>query len=122
MESATIDIATDLRERFEFAAVWFLERDDLIHGVEHALPDKEAKAVEILKNLRNSIDAIPASLMETAEELRSAGPEDFEKWLVHGVQVVGFGFYPVNATEFLTALNNTLQRKHDQSSMRGQLR
>jgi hypothetical protein len=102
------DIATDLKERFDFAAVWFLERDDLVYGVEHALPVEEAKAV--LQNLRDSVDGVPPPLIMAAEKLRTAWPEDFEKWLVHCVQVVGFGFYPANATEFLQALNNTVQR------------
>jgi hypothetical protein len=34
----------------------------------------------------------------------------FEKTLVHGVQVVGFGFFPTNATEFVEVLNRTVQR------------
>jgi hypothetical protein len=30
--------------------------------------------------------------------------------LTHGVQVVGFGFAPTTATEFLEALNRTVER------------
>jgi hypothetical protein len=30
--------------------------------------------------------------------------------LTHGAQVVGFGFSPVTATEFLEVLNRTVQR------------
>jgi hypothetical protein len=100
----------DLKERFDFAAIWFLERSDKMHGVEASLPDKDAKAVEILKSLRDSVDAIPPSLIRTAEALRTDAPEAFEKWLVHGVQAVGFGFYPESATEFVQALNNTVQK------------
>jgi hypothetical protein len=106
-----IDIATDLRNRFEFAAIWFLESNEQMHGLEASLPDKEAKAVEILDALRDSVDSIPPSLIRTAEELRTAWPEDFERWLVHGVQVVGFGYYPASASEFLKALNYTVQRE-----------
>jgi hypothetical protein len=43
--------------------------------------------------------------------LRTDTPEAFERWLVHGVQVVGFGFYPADATEFLKALNHTVERE-----------
>jgi hypothetical protein len=105
-----IGIATDLKERFDFAAIWFFERDDLIHGVEHALPDKEAKAVDILKNLLDSIDGIPSSLIKEATGLRDADPELFEKTLVHAVQVVGFGFFPADAAEFIEVFNRTVQR------------
>jgi hypothetical protein len=67
-----IDIATDLKERFDFAAIWFLERSDVMHGVEADLPDKDAKAVEILTNLRDSLNAIPPSLIDETERLRIA--------------------------------------------------
>jgi hypothetical protein len=38
--------------------------------------------------------------------------------LVHGVQVVGFGFLPISATGFVEVLNRTVQRDaqpHDQA-------
>jgi hypothetical protein len=106
-----IDIASDLKNRFELAALWFLERRDVMHGVEASLPDKDAKAVKILDILRDSVDIIPPSLIRTAEALRADTPDAFERWLVHGVQVVGFGFYPADATEFLRALNHTVERE-----------
>jgi hypothetical protein len=105
-----IDVASELKKRFDFAAIWFLDRCEKMHGLEASLSDKDAKAVEILKNLRDSVDAIPPSLIRTAEALRTDAPEPFEKWLVHGVQVVGFGFYPASATEFVQALNNSVQK------------
>ena len=106
-----IDITTDLKSRFDLAALWFFERSDLMDGVEASLPDRDAKAVEILKNLRDTVDSIPPSLIRTAEAFRADTPNAFEQWLVHGVQVVGFGFYPANATEFLQAFNHTVQRE-----------
>ena len=105
------DLSTDLKQRFDFAAFWFLDYCEKFYGLEAALPDKEAKAVEILNMLRDSVDSISPQLIRTAEALRTDAPEAFEKWLVHGVQVVGFGFYPASATEFLKALNNTMQRE-----------
>jgi hypothetical protein len=61
-----IDIATDLKERFDSAAIWFFERHQLRYGVESdtALSDKDAKAVEILEALRDSVEAIPLSLIK----------------------------------------------------------
>jgi hypothetical protein len=107
------DIATDLKERFYWAAIWFFERHALIHGIDTAtkLPAKDAKAVELLEALRDSVDAIPPSLIVATEDLRNAVPDAFERWLVHGVQVVGFGYYPTSATKFLKALNHTVQRE-----------
>jgi hypothetical protein len=103
-----IDITTDLKERFDFATIWFLECSDVMHGVEADLPDEDAKAVDILTNLRDSVDAIPPSLIDETDRLRTADPELFESTLVRGVQVVGFGFYPATATEFVRVLNQTL--------------
>jgi hypothetical protein len=68
--------------------------------------------------LRDTIDAIPPSLIKETEELRDAWPELFETTLVHGVQVVGFGFLPISATGFVEVLNRTVQRdaqSHDQA-------
>ncbi len=45
-------------------------------------------------------------------------PESFETALAHGVQVVGFGFFPASATGFVEVLNRTVQRDaraHDQA-------
>jgi hypothetical protein len=106
------DIATDLKDRFYWAAICFFERHALLHGIDTAteLPAKDAKAVELLEALRDSVHAMPPSLIVATEDLRNAGPDAFESWLVHGVQVVGFGYYPTSATEFLQALNNSVQR------------
>jgi hypothetical protein len=108
-----IDIASDLKSRFYWAAIWFFERHDMKYGVESGfhLEARHAKAVEILDALHDSVDIIPRSLIRTAEALRTDTPDAFERWLVHGVQVVGFGFYPTDAIEFVKALNNTLQRE-----------
>jgi len=74
------------------------------------LTDDEARAVKIFETLRETVDAIPPSLIKATEELRAAWPELFETNLVHGVQVVGFGCFPTSATEFVDALNRTVQR------------
>jgi hypothetical protein len=53
---------------------------------------------------------IPPPLIEASATLRNAAPDLFEKMLMHGVQVVGFGFTPNTATEFLEVLNRSIQR------------
>jgi hypothetical protein len=108
------DIASDLRQRFDFAVLWFHEKCELDGSLDEDtivdLTDDEARAVKILEALRDSVDAIPSSAIKTAEELRDADPVLFEKTLVHGVQVVGFGFSPTSATEFIEVLSRTVQR------------
>jgi hypothetical protein len=109
------DIASDLRNRFDFAVLWFHEKCELDSTLldEDAivdLTDDEARAINILEALCDTIDAIPPSLIKETEDLRDAWPELFETTLVHGVQVVGFGFFPTSATAFVEALNRPVQR------------
>jgi hypothetical protein len=106
------DIATDLKERFDFAMLWFLEQYEVMPDGRSAtdLSEKDAQAVDILEMLRDTVDAIPPSLIEATETLRDAQPDLFEKTLMHGVQSVGFGFSPTSTTEFLEVLNRTVQR------------
>jgi hypothetical protein len=74
------------------------------------LSEDDAKAVDILEMLGDTVDAIPPSLIKEAEALREVKPDLFEKTLMHGVQTVGFGFFPTSATDFLEVLNRTVQR------------
>jgi hypothetical protein len=112
MDDLLTDIAADLRDRFEGAIIWFYERSEVMSDGESApdLLDDEAKAVELLRALLDTVDAIPPSLIAATETVRTTAPDSFEMMLVHGVQVVGFGFAPTTATEFLEALNRTVER------------
>jgi hypothetical protein len=75
------DIAGDLRERFDFAVLWFHEKCELDPNSlldEHAtidLTDDETRDVKILEILRDTIDAIPTALIKETEELRDAWPD-----------------------------------------------
>jgi hypothetical protein len=110
------DIVSDVRARLDFAVLWFhemceLDPNSFLDG--HTIVDltgEEARAVKILETLSDTIDAIPPSLIKQTEEVRDAWPELFEATLVHGVQVVGFGFFPTTATEFVEVLNRTVHR------------
>jgi hypothetical protein len=112
METVMTDIATDLTERFDFAIIWFYERYEVLPDGQSVtdLSVEDSKAVELLKTLSDTVGAIPPTLIEASEKLRDAAPDLFEKMLVHGVQVVGFGFAPTTATDFLETLNWTVQR------------
>jgi len=112
MDDSLIDIAADLRDRFVGAIVWFYERSEVMSDGESDpdLSDDDAKAVELLKALLATVDAIPPALVKSSETLRDAAPDLFEKLFTHGVQVVGVGVAPTTATEFLEALNRTVER------------
>jgi hypothetical protein len=111
-----IDITTDLKGRFEFAKLHYLEKweTDGVGPDGDVTPDiwtdDERKAIGLFEKLHDTVGVIPPSLIETAEKLRSVAPEVFEHTLVLGVQVVGFGFFASGATEFVEALNRTVQR------------
>ena len=105
------DFSTDLKERFDFAAHVRLEAYKVLPDgktIERSLEDE--CFIDVFEELRDSVDVVPPELVNAAEQLRNAAPELFEKWLVHGVQVIGPNFMPNNATEFVNALNSTGQR------------
>jgi hypothetical protein len=116
MEHPMADIATDLKEIFQSIQLYHLEKWEM-YGVNPdgmSIPDvwtdEENDAIDLLKILHDTVDAIPATLMKATEEVRNDAPELFEKLLLHGVQVVGFDFHPTSATEFVEVLNRTVQR------------
>ncbi len=110
-----IDISADLKSRFDGGVFWFLEKWE-IYGVNpdgesipDVLTDKEHRALDILENLSKTVAAVPPSAIKRTEQLYNAvGEEKYEKLAMRGVQVVGFGFYPNDATEFVEALNGSL--------------
>jgi hypothetical protein len=103
--------ATDLKKHFSSFQHWHLEKWEM-YGVNpdgKSIPDvwtdEENKAIDILTVLRDTIDEILPSLMNTTEEFRTAEPQLFERTLLHRLQIVGFVFFPKNAKEFVEALN-----------------
>jgi hypothetical protein len=118
-----IDLATELKERFQCIQLNHLEKWEM-YGVNPdgmSIPDvwtdEENDAIDLLKTLQDTVDAIPAALMKATEKLRNDAPELFDKLLLHGVQVVGFDFHPASATEFVEVLNRTVQRDMAQQSV-----
>jgi hypothetical protein len=106
------DIVADIRDRFEGAIIWFYERYEILPDGQSVsdLSGEDSKAAELFKALLATVDAIPPPLIKSLEALRNAAPNLFEKMLVHGVQIVGSGFTLTTATEFLEALNRTVER------------
>jgi hypothetical protein len=106
-----IDLASDLKERFDWAMYQCQEAYVVLpDGKSFERSDEDERLIGVFKNLYDSVDAIPSSLIETAEQLRAAAPEFFEKYLVHGIRVIGPDFTPTSATEFVEVLNRTVQR------------
>jgi hypothetical protein len=83
MNDSLIDIAADLRDRFEFAIIWFYERSEVMSDGESDpdLSDDDAKAVKLLKALLDTVDAIPPMLIEASETLQATAPDLFERML-----------------------------------------
>jgi hypothetical protein len=106
MEFMMTDIASDLRQRFVWAMDVCLEAYEVLpDGRSFVRSDRDERAIELFKNLHDSVDAIPPALIEATEKLRCAEPESFEKALAHSVKAVGCGFLPASATEFVEALH-----------------
>jgi hypothetical protein len=59
--------------------------------------------------LRDSVDAIPPSLIQATEELRTAVRDEFEAALVRRIKLVGSEFLPACAAEFVEVLNKSVQ-------------
>jgi hypothetical protein len=101
---------TDLKKIFDAAmfdrleAYWVLP-----DGKSFERSDEDESAIEIFKILLATVDAIPSSLIESAEEFRAADPQRFEVGLSRGLESVGYGFSPASAAEFVEALNRTVR-------------
>ena len=101
------DLATDLKKMFDatmfdrLEAYWALP-----DGKSFERSDEHENAIEIFKVLLATVDAIPSSLIETAQELRAAEPQRFKDALSRALESVGYGFSPASATEFVEELKS----------------
>jgi hypothetical protein len=104
------DFASHLKEMFESTRSDRLEIYWVLpDGKSIKYSDEDDRAIDILKILLATLDAIPSSLMTAAEQLRATEPARFENalWRVSGS--VGYGFSPANATEFVEELNRIVR-------------
>jgi hypothetical protein len=85
------DLATDLKKIFDASmfdrleAYWVLP-----DGKSFERTDEDENAIEIFEILLATVDAIPSSLIEAAEELRAAEAQRFEISLSRGLETVGY--------------------------------
>ena len=102
------DVATDLKQRFDWAMDLCLESYEVLpDGRSFERSDRDEFAIPIFERLSNTADTIPRPLITSAEQLRTAQPELFEKLLTQRTMAVGAGFSPANATEFLDEVLTT---------------
>jgi hypothetical protein len=96
------DVATDLKQRFEWAMDVCLEAYEVLaDGRSFVRSDEDERSIEIFKRLCDTVDAIPPSLIASAEELRGAKPQLFEQRVARRIEAVGSDYEPANAAEFL---------------------
>jgi hypothetical protein len=100
--SKMADIATDIKQRFAWAMDVCPEAYEVLpDGRSFERSDRDERAIGIFERLRNTVDAIPPSLIASAEQLRAVQPELFEKLLTQMIGTVGSTFSPANAAEFI---------------------
>lgn len=108
------DIANDLKERFDYAAYFYLSAwehdpemfiDGNVIVRDEAKSDFEDQMIDTFEKLRDSVDAISPVIIAKADELRtSVGQEKYEELVVSAIQNVGCTSLPKDATEFLESL------------------
>ncbi|RTL77237.1 MAG: hypothetical protein EKK35_17900 [Bradyrhizobiaceae bacterium] len=105
------DIASDLKERFDYAAYFYLsawERDPnglIDEQIVYDYADAETQLIDTFETLRDSVDAVPESLIAAADKMRSTlGPEKFAGLVGDAIQNIGRGTLPKDATEFLEVI------------------
>jgi hypothetical protein len=91
-----------LGELFESGADCYLELED-VDGEE--LSDQEYDAVECFYVLAETVDGLPASLLDAANRYAERQPIDFQQTVASLFDSVGTSFRPDNATEFVAKLN-----------------
>ena len=111
-----IDVLKDLRERFDFSAymilsAWEYEPGEMID--ERAIRDfsgSERAYLAIFEKLRDTVDAIPASLSEAAEARYAAlRPVGYEEAMIANVQAIECQTPPKDTAEFLTTFDAGLR-------------
>lgn len=111
------DVANDLRERFDYAAYFYLsawERDPNTRIEGNVIVREENEVEEMLidtfETLRDTVDAVPDALIEAIDALRlQFGPERYERIVVENIQAIGAQSMPRNATEFVETLNRSME-------------
>jgi hypothetical protein len=96
------DLAADLRQRFDWARDVCLEAYEVLpDGRSFERSDEDERAIGIFDRLIDTVVAIPQALIASAEQLRRANPEFFERRLEQVIGAVGAALTPADAAQFL---------------------
>jgi hypothetical protein len=111
-----MDIAADLKDRFSVVELDLLGKWEAFglfpdgKTVSDVWSETEHRAIDVLKACRESVDSVPAELMQTTEAFLESNPVMFERTAMSLTQSIGFGFSPTNATTFCEILIQNLER------------
>jgi hypothetical protein len=92
------EINTTLRDAFEHAATWLLERQE-IPG--ETLTKADLNDADLYSKLADTVDGIPPELIS---ELEAMPPDTFQRTLEFLILRVGGQFQPASATEFVESM------------------
>ena len=111
--SIVTDIVADLDKRFEWALYNSLEAYEVLpDGRSIIRSDEDERAIDIFYGLRDTVQAIPPSLVKITEELYAGvGAARYEQFLRAAVRDAGFRSFINNATEFLEKFNMSLSTR-----------
>jgi hypothetical protein len=73
-------------------------------GRSFARSDEDQRAIGIFENLLATLDAVPPSLIKTAEDQRAVSPRLFDEALELSLRAAAFGLFSASAPEFVEAL------------------
>ncbi|CAN5168281.1 hypothetical protein BH09MYX1_BH09MYX1_67380 [soil metagenome] len=113
------DIASDLKERLDYAAYFYLSAGEhdpeaVVDGNvivrDKAKSDFEDQMIDTFERLRDSVDGIPLAILAKTELLRvKIGSENYDRTLGEAIAKVGRTSFPNTAKEFLETLNLSLE-------------
>jgi hypothetical protein len=102
-----IGLRDELKNRFHCGALWYLEGWELHPNDEPT--EQDIQTVELFEQLCETVDAIPADVLRSAERfIADGGWTKFDDLLGANIDAVGRKTFPQNATEFLKTMNLSL--------------
>lgn len=104
--ASTQAISHNLKERFQAAEHWYLEKGEFVE-----LNSRDEKAIDTFEHLVDTVDAVPATLLqETVTLIDAVGDKQAEQLLDQMIPYIGQSVFPAAASDFVKALNGHLAR------------
>jgi hypothetical protein len=102
-----MDLAEELRKRFDASALFYLEMAD---AGGRQMTDAERKLVTLFDQLSASVDAIPSEIMRATKTIEAETPDRFWEVFVQLVRTVAQGYRPASAREFVDNIRLNLPK------------